>query len=443
MTETSWGATGIRDMRLVYIDDELRTVRRAWRVQNDTVTELSEPGIEEAYQLISQDSHELAGERASVLTTPDPDQLRDVFDMTSNRGWHHIFPQSIIPEGRIGYSTGEANRRSLDQTITLRPSLGGQHYTPDRVAIVNNANISTLRELVINAINRRLDSIHTEEALTDRGPMILWHTPRTSNWGWFYGVGGTGAQRNYPAGQRHRAFLRGLTPNNLGLQGDDLARWQVYRYLQVEGDTSAINAYDNQYVTIGSGFGALYRRAGQIYNFMPPHFHERLYMHGILVNPDNTFTILDLNRGVIEHGDNALRILQVDERRLGLLVHEAQSEREITHGGETREQRLWMVRAQMLGATRGIPNSMLSWPITLLKFAVRCYHWQPSTIPWTDLRSMPHHNIDVIATLIRNRIWVRRGRPTSGSYSFADIQSRMRGWARAARAGTIIFGPPP
>ena len=442
MTETSWGATGIRDMRLVYIDDELRTVRRAWRVQNDTVAELSEPGIDEAYQLISQDSDELAGERARVLTTPDPDQLRYVFDMTSDRAWHRIFPQSTIPEGRIRYIHGRANRRSLDQEIRQRPSLGGRHYTPDRVAIEDDANISALRELVINAINRRLDSIHTAEALAERGHMILWHTPGTSNWGWFYAVGG--AQQDYPAAQQHREFLRSLTANDLGLQGDDLVRWPVYRYLNAEGDTSAINAYDNQYVTIGSGFGARYGRVGQVYNYMPPQFLERLYMHGILVNPDNTFTILDLNRGVVEHGDNALRILQVDERRLGLLVHESQSEREITHGSETREQRLWMVRAQMLEATREIPISMLSsWPIDLLKFAARCNHWQPSTIPYQSYLELMPHNLNVIATRVRNRIWLRRGRRASGDYSFADIEGRMRGWARAAGAGTISFGPPP
>jgi hypothetical protein len=446
MTEISWGATGIRDMRLVYIDDELRTVRRAWRVQNDTVTELSEPGIEEAYQLISQDSHELAGERARVLTTLDPDQLRDwlrdVFDMTSDRGWHHIFPQSTIPERRIGYSPGRANRRSLEQTISSRPSLGERHYTHNRVAI-GDSNISAFRELVINVINRRLASIHTEEALADRGPMILWHTPETSNWGWFYAAGSRAAQRNYPATQRHREFLRGLTPNDLGLQGNDLVRWQVYSYLNAEGDTSAINAYDTQRVTIGSGFGAQSRRAGRVYNYMPPQFRERLYMHGILVNPDNTFTILDLNRGVVEHGDNALRILQVDERRLGLLVHEAQSEREITHEGETREQRLWMVRAQMLEATREIPDPMLSWrSIALLKFAIRCNHWQPSTIPYRSyLESMPE-NLNVIARRVRDRIWERRGEQASGDYSCAEIESRMRGWARAAGAGQIEFEPP-
>jgi hypothetical protein len=246
----------------------------------------------------------------------------------------------------------------------------------------------------------------------------------------------------HPGAAAHQNYLRGLTAQDLGLTGLDRNRWEIFRYLNAEGDTSAINAYDSEMVTIGQGLGAHGGRAGAVYRNMPDEFHERLYRYGILINPDNTFTVLDLNRGDVAHGDNALRILQADERRLGALAYEAQSIRMIGHRGSQREQRAWMVLAQFLESASTISRQFLEppWTLPLAKFALRAHHWQPSFVSTSFLLGIRPLNIATLVSRIGCEIWRRHGRPASpADYSEEDIRTRMDRWANAARAGSVRF----
>lgn len=234
--------------------------------------------------------------------------------------------------------------------------------------------------------------------------------------------------------------------NPLGLTSRrDLRRWEIFRFVMGEGDTSAINAYDSQRVTIGAGFSASSGEAGEMLNRLPAPMRQRLFDHGILVEADNSFTVFDTSRGVIEHGENALAVLQVDQRRLALFSTLAQSTEDVSDGTTTHSAREWMLRAQFEQATSSIPAEVFDWPVAIAKVAIKLEHWQSGVATWSRLIAWAGGGPDLSAMCrgARDAIWRHHHCPTEGSFSLDEIEERFDERAAQAHAGPISWAPRP
>ena len=245
----------------------------------------------------------------------------------------------------------------------------------------------------------------------------------------------------------HLQYVRG-GDQVLGLRtAQERRRWEIFRFvMRSEGDTSAINSYDDQVVTVGAGYSASSGLAQRVFRRMPEAFRQQLFEHGIEVNDDNTFSVLDLATGTVVHGDDANRVLQGDERRLSLIIRLAQSEEEMTQGGTTRPAREWMLRAQFEQLTSTVPVAVLDrWDLGIAKVAVKMHHWQPSVATWRDLSAWSGGGTDVhaMARGARDAIWNFHGRPAAGAFSLDSIEARFQHRATEARLGRLTFQPRP
>ena len=394
ITETSWGAN-VRDMRILYIDDDGRTFRREWRVENDAVTERPQPAIQDAYQLLSEPAHELAGERARELTSLDPGQLADAFDMNSAGGWHLSLPAS--PDTLRTWPGRSATRRRerVEPRVTGRGS-----------GMVQSANPAFSR-MVARLVQQRLAQV---EIPTESGALRFFATVqmRELHPGDYPGyVWGVSTDLPQGAAEDYRAFWAQVSGTRtveqvreVGVElrnPAELAMWR--RYLSIaggEGDVAAVNTYDNQLLTIGAGSSSQYGEVAQIYERMPDAFHEELYQHGIYVDRNrHELVVLDTERGAVVRGINARRILRTNQRLLGVLIRASMSAQPMSHamasgGSESAAARVWMLRAQFeqfRWRNRDIPSAVWGWPRNGLRFAFLLRNWG-SAIQWRGQRGM-------------------------------------------------------
>lgn len=388
ITETSSGAN-VRDMRILYIDDDGRTFRREWRVENDAVTERPQPAIQDAYQLLSEPAHELAGERARELTSLDPGQLADAFDMNSAGGWHLSLPASPDTLRTRPGRRATRIRERVEPQVTGRGS-----------GMVHSANPAFSR-MVARLVQQRLAQV---EIPTASGALRLFATPRMRELhpGYYPGyVQGVSTDLPQGAAVDYRAFWAQVSGTRtveqvreVGVElrnPAELAMWR--RYLSIaggEGDVAAVNTYDNQLLTIGAGFSSQYGEVAQIYERMPDAFHEELYQHGIYVDRNrHELEVLDTERGAVVRGINARRILRTNQRLLGVLIRAAMSAQPMSRamasgGSESASARVWMLRAQFeqfRWRNRDVPPAVWEWPRNGLRFAFLLRNWG-SAIQW-------------------------------------------------------------
>lgn len=125
--------------------------------------------------------------------------------------------------------------------------------------------------------------------------------------------------------------------------------WLAFQHvLAGEGDSSSINTYDDQIVTLGHGFSGRRGEVGQILNRLPQSMRNWwLYRGGIHALPNGDLAVFILPPGLrgrprVLRGELALRRIRTDQPALSLLVEAAQ------WGYEVRgmEGRQWMLRAQ-------------------------------------------------------------------------------------------------
>ena len=409
----------IQDMRILYIDDQGRTFRRAWRMENDVVTEQPEPPIGDVFQLLSRPSHELAGERAAALTSIDPGRLIAAFDINSPRGWHLSLPESPDILGATPGHLPTAHRERVEPQVTGR----GQ-------GLVASSHPS-LSSLVTNLVRQHLRHV---EIPTSSGSLRLFATryTRTHHRGDYPGyTWGQGQDLPEGTAQDYNTFwtqVRGARTieavRQLGIElhnTTELAMWR--RYLSVaggEGDIASVNTYDDQLLTIGAGFSSRFNDVVEIYERMPEVFHRNLYQYGIYVDRNShELVVLDTERGAVTRGTNALRILQTDQQRLGVLIQAAMSGQSMaqTEGGESAPARLWMLRSQFEQfrlRNRGIPAAVWGWPQRSQRYAFLLRNWA-SSLPWTGEPSLGNagpngRRLAVMAyTLLRGRWSGREG----------------------------------
>ncbi|MCO4783862.1 MAG: hypothetical protein KC646_16155 [Candidatus Cloacimonetes bacterium] len=118
-----------------------------------------------------------------------------------------------------------------------------------------------------------------------------------------------------------------------------------------EGESSAINTWDSEMLTVGPGFSAIANNQyymGRMFSLMPDKYLQKLYGAGFRVNADFTCTIVDYKTGRLLHEKAGFDSLRKNHEFLSLLVNLAQSTDSATHNGETKELRQWMYEAQFI-----------------------------------------------------------------------------------------------
>jgi hypothetical protein len=239
------------------------------------------------------------------------------------------------------------------------------------------------------------------------------------------------------------------TPDEASAVGVELSgareesMWDMFLFLTGEGDPAAINTWDDQLLTVGAGFSARSGNAAELYARMPPAFHDTLYRHGIYVDADtNEFVVLDINRGAVVRGDDALHILRVDQRRLSLLINTAMSSETMSvEVGGTQEEapaRVWMLRAnfeQFKEINRSVPAAVWGWPRARRRYAFLLHHWMGS-VDWPGMAATGGLPRDLaLYAYGRLRLLARFvGRE-------GDLWRRLQNSARRAGAGGIGARP--
>jgi hypothetical protein len=378
-------------------------------------------GLAVARQLDGPTTQEPAAPAAPAIN------VAQLFTMGGAQAWPTLLPQSTVRAGGLDWRHGARPRHGA----AVEPSLvvpRARRSDPEPVA--PSGEQAAALQLATETIRARISGIAVPAT---GGEMLL------RNGGYAYRAH-THAEGS-PAAAAHDTYMH--SDNPLGLTGArELRRWEIFQFVTGEGDTSAINAYDNQIVTLGAGFGARYGAAGRMLNRLPPAMHQRLFDCGIEVEGDASFTVLDVNRGVVEHGENALRVLQVDQARLALFSNLAQSTEEVSEGEETHSGREWMLRAQFEQATSELPDAVYDWPVATAKVAIKLHHWQPGVISWARLVGWGPE-LSAMCRSARDAIWRHNGQDATGDFSLDEIEARFTLRARQAGAGAIDWSPRP
>jgi hypothetical protein len=396
ITETS-EPEGVQTMSLRYEDSEGRFFLRAWRVGEEPV---------EDPELWARD------------------RLEALLDRYSTGAWHISMLQSSIAEGSIRF----IRARSRSET----PRLGGRYPTAPSLEPMADPYEGLARQMLITVMRERLTEVAIPTPSGELGMRL-----NQEFGGYAYRARAyTQGRFEHEASREHMDYLSNLELAGIGLDSSDLrvgALWRLFRGIWVhEGDPSAINAYDSEIVTLGAGFSGATdaRDMGRILNMLPSAYHNHLYACGILVNEDNTLTVLDFVRGVVEQNDNALRILQVDTQRLGLLIRLAQSQQQMSHEGLTLSARAWMVRSQFIRfmeRNSDVPTTILTnWDAVPLRFAFKLKHWAGG-LHWSRMAAT-RGDINAIANYVLQRIYDLK----HDEWSIAYIQGRIRQIARLA-----------
>ena len=359
--------------------------------------------------------------------------VTELEDYHSQRGWHRRLQQS--PASELSVVPGQPARGSHPQ---VSPRV---RYSPrtTQVTPISDDILALARAALIDRIEGRLRSVTIP---TETGHLRLWGTQGDRNAGRFpgyaYSVRETTDEPFEAFWQTVREASTPAAASGVGIDvTDERTRkfWDAYRFIAGgEGDISAINTWDYQYLTIGSGFSARRGNAEQIYARMPAEFHENLYRYGIYVDTaEHQFVVLDTARGVVESGNDALQLIQVNERLLGVLIRAASSEEMMTQDEEEQPAQVWMLRAQFeqFQALHSRARSVFDWDSEAnRRFAFVLAHWMPGALNWNVLQSPQRaNNAQAIA-----------------EFAMQVLGSRAD-WARiatfASRAGVQVHRPAP
>jgi hypothetical protein len=390
-------------------------------------------------------------ERTTPLPTPEERLADELENYHGLNGWHlRLLPSTI----QAPITIGQGRARTRSHPGTPPPITGGYPQTPTLVPINNDPRLSAARDILLTRMRRRVNDIEIPTGYRRtvvsggqtverralpvhfRGSRGFVYSARSWEQGGDYS---TLVGEHHPVAERHTQFERSATLQTIGYQ-NPIPRieglWTIFQWvLGHEGDVPAINAWDEQILTIGAGFSARTGDVGAIYRRMPDQFHRDLYRYGIRIADDNSFIVLDLQRGVFETGDRALRLLQVDEQRLGVLIRAAMSPQDISHQGLYLEQRAWMMRAQFeqfMVRNADVSNAVLSWsPRARVIFPFILKHWAGS-LSWAEIASRgpdPRR----IASYARDRIHRARA-----DWTLEYIESRIQGLATDAGLGSVF-----
>jgi hypothetical protein len=167
-----------------------------------------------------------------------------------------------------------------------------------------------------------------------------------------------------------------LTPSSLQGAAPDKktrARQIAFKELGTEGKVNSINTYDDQIVTWGKGFSARSGSLNEVFMILfrdHPELRMELLRAGIDCTRKNWF-VVNTDTGMIETGDNALRLMQFDEEMLTALIN--------LGSGDEREQ--YAIDAQweaMEGRAAKVPEYAYDWSESAIALCAHLAHWTPA-----------------------------------------------------------------
>ena len=378
--------------------------------------------------------------RSDALILRTEAHIRDLSDQIVTRienqlegNWHTLLPEShmsptrvvrgprnLAPEVRRNPHEGPGRLAPGDPRITSDPQLQypveapvGPEPTPERPLFAE------ARQRFLREMSARLAAIPVPTAT---GSLRLALLPRERE----RGLGYRGYQwtrgRDLPRGaarESYQTFWQDVQNAETPVEAQELSinlndpednkMWEMYREITSrEGDIASINTYDSERLTIGTGFSARWGHVQWIYAQMPEEFHRLLYNYGIFLDPQEGFVVLDEIQGEVERGDAALMTLQVDQRRLSLLINTASSDEPMADvSGQQAPTRQLMLRAQFERFKyihRNARGVLLSWDRNPLLFAFRLHHGRPTLLPWRNLIRQGRNNVRNIAVYAFRRL---------------------------------------
>lgn len=173
--------------------------------------------------------------------------------------------------------------------------------------------------------------------------------------------------------------------------------WKHFKIvLGEEGDTSAINSWDAQIVTIGAGFGAKFGQAGSLLARLPEAYLDQLYQVGIYVGPDGNVRFLQATEKKVYEGREAWKKIKENENLLAYFSNLAQSTEMIEEDGNPDEKvsmRDAMLRAQweqfLHNNTKVFKTPVKSGPWNTRQMAIKMHHWLPGVFNWKSINGIP------------------------------------------------------
>jgi hypothetical protein len=167
-----------------------------------------------------------------------------------------------------------------------------------------------------------------------------------------------------------------LTPTSLQGAAPDKrtrARQIAFKELGTEGKVNSINTYDDQIVTWGKGFSARSGSLNEVFMILfrdHPELRMELLRAGMDCTRKNWF-VVNTDTGMIETGDNALRLMQFDEEMLTALIN--------LGSGDEREQ--YAIDAQweaMEARAAKVPEYAYDWSESAIALCAHLAHWTPA-----------------------------------------------------------------
>jgi hypothetical protein len=167
-----------------------------------------------------------------------------------------------------------------------------------------------------------------------------------------------------------------LTPSSLQGAAPDKktrARQIAFKELGTEGKVNSINTYDDQIVTWGKGFSARSGSLNEVFMILfrdHPELRMELLRAGMDCTRKNWF-VVNTDTGMIETGDNALRLMQFDEEMLTALIN--------LGSGDDREQ--YAIDAQweaMEARAAKVPEYAYDWSESAIALCSHLAHWTPA-----------------------------------------------------------------
>jgi hypothetical protein len=244
-----------------------------------------------------------------------------------------------------------------------------------------------------------------------------------------------------------------LTPTELQGGGNDAAtraKKVAYKELGHEGTVDSINTYDDQILTWGKGFSAKSGSMNEVLMIMfesDPEARHELLRAGIDCGR-NSWKVVNTDTGMIETGDNGLRLLQFDKKLLGVFVGLGRDPEHQQHALDAQ----WAV---MEKHAAHVPEYAYGWPESSIALCAHLAHWSPAFGWGSHPQAYSGVNGDLVEVA---RVWSRLAKSNEkyttvlkngaiiGPYDMMHPGHRLLGFADGAggeavqAAATIITG---
>jgi hypothetical protein len=167
-----------------------------------------------------------------------------------------------------------------------------------------------------------------------------------------------------------------LTPSSLQGAAPDKktrARQIAFKELGTEGKVNSINTYDDQIVTWGKGFSARSGSLNEVFMILfrdHPELRMELLRAGMDCTRKNWF-VVNTDTGMIETGDNALRLMQFDEEMLTALIN-------LGSGGEREQYAIDAQWEAMEARAAKVPEYAYDWSESAIALCAHLAHWTPA-----------------------------------------------------------------